>query len=69
VQDVALTLSEAATILEPPIPEKHLRQIVTILGWQPTGWRRTGKPGHPHPEYSWADITRLHAALVPHLRR
>jgi len=69
VEDVALTLAEAAAVLNPPLPEKHLRQIITILAWQPAGWRHTGQPGHPFPLYDWGDITRLHAALVPFLRR
>jgi hypothetical protein len=68
VQDVELTLAEAAAVLSPPLSEKQLRQIVTILGWQPAGWRRNGRPGHPWPVYPAADLLRLHAALVPFLR-
>lgn len=62
---VALTLSEASTILDPPMTEQQLRQIITALRWQPSGWRRTGKPGHPAPTYPSVDLMALHAALVP----
>ena len=65
--DAALTLSEAATLLNPPMTERQLRQIVTALGWQPAGWRHTGRQGHPTATYPWADITALHQVLVPWL--
>jgi hypothetical protein len=67
VQAVALTLAEAAAVLEPPMAEQQLRQIVTALGWQPSGWRPRGGRGHPWPEYDAAQIIRLHAALLPFL--
>jgi hypothetical protein len=63
--DAALTLAEAAQVLEPPISERQLRQIITALGWQPTGSRRNGRPGHPHPTYPAARLMKLHAALAP----
>jgi hypothetical protein len=66
-QAVTLTLAEAATILNPPMTEQQLRQIITALHWQPERWRRTGRIGHPYPEYNAADILRLHGALVPFL--
>jgi hypothetical protein len=65
VQAVALTLAEAAAVLEPPMAEQQLRQIVTALGWQPDAWRRTGRPGHPAPMYHAERLMRLHAALAP----
>jgi hypothetical protein len=61
----ALTLSEAASVLEPAITEHQLRAIITALRWQPDGHRHTGRPGHPHPVYDAARIMRLHAALLP----
>ncbi len=64
---VALTLGEAAQVLDPPMTEQQLRVIVTALRWQPRGWRRTGRIGHPYPVYDWAQIAGLHAALVPFL--
>ncbi len=64
---VTLTLSEAAQVLDPPMTERQLRQIITALGWQPGEWRRTGRIGHPFPAYPAADLMRLHAALVPFL--
>ena len=64
---VALTLSEASSILDPPMTETQLRKIITELHWQPTGWRRTGRIGHPYPTYPWDQIAGLHAALVPFL--
>lgn len=65
---VTLTLAEAAAVLEPTITEQQLRQIITALGWQPSGHRRTGRRGHPFPEYDATDLLNLHAALVPFLR-
>lgn len=64
---VTLTLAEAATLLDPPVTEQQLRQIVTALGWKPSGWRRRETRGHPFPEYDAAEILKLHAALVPFL--
>lgn len=61
----ALTLAEAAQVLEPAMSEQQLRAIVTALGWQPDSWRRSGKPGRPSPAYDSADLMGLHAALVP----
>ena len=65
--DAALTLAEAAQILNPPMTERQLRQIITALGWQPAGNRPNGKRGRPAATYPWTDITQLHAALVPWL--
>ena len=65
---VPLTLAEACTLLEPPITETQLRDIVTALRWKPAGWRPTGRPGHPWPVYEAADLMKLHAAIVPFLR-
>ncbi len=65
---VALTLGEAAQVLDPPVTEQQLRSIVTALRWQPRGWRRTGRPGHPAPLYETAELMQLHAALTPFMR-
>jgi hypothetical protein len=65
---VALTLSEAAAILDPPFSEQQLRQIIRALGWQPAAWRHPGTGrGHPVAAYDWAQISRLHTALLPWL--
>ena len=64
---VAFTLREAAQVLNPPITEKQLRQIVTALGWKPDSHRHTGRDGRPPACYSAERILRLHAALVPFL--
>ena len=64
---VTLTLAEAAAVLEPPLTEAQLREILHALRWEPDGWRRTGKRGHPWPEYDAAALMKLHAALVPFL--
>ena len=63
----ALTLAEAATILNPPITERDLRAIVRALHWQPTGHRSNGRPGHPWPLYDAEQIMKLHGALSPWL--
>lgn len=64
---VTLTLAEAAMVLDPPVSEQQLRQIVTALGWQPHGWRPRNGRGHPWPEYDATQLIRLHAALLPFL--
>jgi len=64
---VTLTLSEAAAVLNPPVTEQQLRQIVSALGWKPAGNRHTGKRGRPWPVYDAARLLELHAALVPFL--
>ena len=64
---VTLTLSEAAAILSPPIPETQLRAIITALGWKPATWRPRHGRGHPWPEYDATQILKLHAALLPFL--
>lgn len=66
-QAVTLTLSEAAAILDPPVSEQQLRQIITALRWKPAGWRHRSGRGHPWPEYDATRIIRLHAALLPFL--
>ena len=67
VQGVTLTLAEAAMVLDPPVTEQQLRAMVTALGWQPYGVRRTGRAGRPLPEYDATRLLELHAAMVPFL--
>jgi hypothetical protein len=63
----ALTLSEAASVLEPAITEHQLRAIIHALHWQPVTRRRNGRAGRPHDAFDAAEIMRLHAALAPWL--
>jgi hypothetical protein len=62
---VTFTLAEAASILQPPLTERQLRQIITALGWPAAGHRRNGRRGHPTRTYDSAGILALHAALAP----
>jgi hypothetical protein len=65
---VLLTLAEAASVLDPPLSERQLRAIVRELRWQPAGWRHAGTGrGHPVACYDWAQLSRLHTALLPWL--
>ena len=64
---VTLTLGEAAAVLNPPVTEQQLRQIVSALGWKPAGNRHIGKRGRPWPVYDATRLLELHAALVPFL--
>jgi 2-keto-3-deoxy-L-rhamnonate aldolase RhmA len=68
VQAVTLTLTEATTLLNPPITTNQLQHLIRALHWQPAGWRQTGRKGHPQATYNWADICALHTALVPFLK-
>lgn len=63
--DIAFTLSEAATILNPPMTEQQLRMIIRALGRKPDGHRHTGKGGHPFDTFDAAWLMKLHAALIP----
>lgn len=64
---VALTLAEAAQVLDPPVTEKQLRDIISALRWEPAGWRHNGRPGHPTATFPAARLMKLHAALAPFL--
>jgi hypothetical protein len=63
--DAALTLAEAAQVLDPPITERQLRAIVAALHWEPAEVRHNGRTGRPPAAYDAARLMRLHAALVP----
>jgi hypothetical protein len=63
--DAALTLAEAAQVLDPPITERDLRAIVAALHWEPAEVRRNGHSGRPPAAYNATRLMRLHAALVP----
>src|SRR5437899_2877273 len=65
--DLAFTLAEAATILDPPMTPEQLRAIVTALGWQPCGKRHTGRGGRPADTWDAGRLMRLHAAVTPFL--
>lgn len=66
--EVTLTISEAVTVLHPPLSERQLRMIVRALGWAPAGWRHPGSGrGHPVATYPAGELFRLHAALRPWL--
>ena len=62
---VTLTLAEAAALLEPPLTEAQLREILHALRWKPDAHRHTGRSGRPVAAYSAAKLMRLHAALLP----
>jgi hypothetical protein len=62
---VTLTLAEAAQVLDPPLSERQLRDIVRALCWEPDTVRRTGRPGKPVAAYDAARLMKLHAALIP----
>jgi len=67
METVALTLAEAAEVLDPPMTADQLRQIIGALGWKPAGNRHTGQRGRPFPVYNAEELLKLHAALVPFL--
>jgi len=62
-----LTLAELAQVLDPPLTEHQLRQLVTLTGLKPSGKRRTGRAGRPQPTYEVTELLKLHAVLAPFL--
>lgn len=66
---VTFTLAEASQILDPPLTETQLREIIRALRWKPDGHRYTGCSGRPIATYDAAKIMKLHSALVPWIVR
>jgi hypothetical protein len=65
----ALTISEAARWLDPPITAKQLGGIVRALGIEPCGRRRLPSgPGRPLSLYDAQLLIDLHSAIIPFLR-
>jgi len=67
VEKVAVTVAEAVTLLNPPIGERELRDILRALHIPSAGRRWTGNSGRPASLYHWDQITRVHAAIAPWL--
>jgi hypothetical protein len=65
--EIHFTIPEAVTMLNPPMPEAQLREIIRALRWQPAGLKYTGHVGRPTLTYEWTQITKLHEALLPWL--
>ena len=66
MHQAALTITEACTILQPPIGERALRDVLRALRVKPAGVRRhTG--GRPAATYDIAEICKVHAAISPWL--
>src|SRR5260370_36451391 len=64
---VAVTVADAVTMLNPPMTDRQLRDILRALTIPPCGRRWTGGMGRPSDLYDWGEITRLHAAIAPRL--
>jgi hypothetical protein len=58
---VTLTLTEAATLLDPPMTKRQLRRAITQAGLQPSGSRYTGRAGRPELRYDATALLRIHA--------
>ena len=65
---VDFTLAEASEILNPPLTERQLRDLVRLASLKPAGTRKNGHRGRPRPTYDAADLLKLHAVLAPFLR-
>lgn len=63
-----LTLAEIRPLLDPPLSERQLRDLVRALRIQPAEWHRHGHVGHPVARYDAATIFKLHGAISVFLR-
>jgi hypothetical protein len=64
---VQLTLTEAASILDPPMSEHQLRIIIRALNHpalRPVGRRRNGHAGRPAATYDSTKLHQLHGDLA-----
>jgi len=66
--ELQFTLAEASSILDPPLSEAQLRDIIRALRWPAAGVRRSGRAGHPVNCYQARDLLDLHRALTPFIR-
>ena len=66
-QPPSFTITEAISLLQPPITADQLRHAIAAAGVQPCGYRQTGRAGRPAPVYQWTDLLALHGALLPWL--
>ena len=64
------TIAEACEILDPPLSEQQLREVIHALGWKPAGTRKlgVGHRGRPFSTYPADEILKLHKSLVPFLQ-
>jgi len=56
-----ITRHEALTMLTPAITERQLATLITIAAIPVTGYRRTGRRGHPLSLYNGEAIVQAHA--------
>lgn len=61
------TLAEVAAVLQPPLTERQLYDIIHALGWKAAGTRKlgVGHRGRPYSTYPADELLKLHKALVP----
>lgn len=65
--EVALTIDEMITLLDPPITRRQLADVIAALRIQPVGKRWRSSRGRPALTYDAAELMRLHAAISPWL--
>jgi hypothetical protein len=65
--EVALTIDEAVTVLDPSITRRQLADLIAALHIRPVGKRLQPTRGRPALTYDAAELMRLHAAIVPWL--
>jgi hypothetical protein len=65
--EVALTIDEVITLLDPPISRRQLADLIAALHIQPVGNRWRSGRGRPALTYDAAELMRLHAAIAPWL--
>jgi hypothetical protein len=58
---VDVTYAEAATLLDPPVTCAQIATLTFLAGIRRTGYRHTGKPGHPPSTFDLAEIQDAHA--------
>jgi len=66
--EVAFTIDEAITLLNPPMTHRQLADLIAALRIRPVGKRPQPGKGRPTFTYNASELFKLHGAVTPWLR-